>query len=425
MAQFTTRWVGCCFPVRAPGKRLTIAFACNIQEIDRQPYIKRLYELLTDEPFEINVYTKDRIDQAIFTALKDSFNYGSLHFERTGKPFTTDKQELAQAFAYLNRVASRSTLETNYASTRQAITDGRHPVGGSAFLKAGSYIAMKLREKYGSGSIARYSATGTLPFFADYVTLYRADTQYPRELRLSPELEALSLKWNQDWSRTWNAYTQRLTITPDSDLDAIGGELRKSLAGADVRPDFVSPLCDIQDGIPTMKAAKLAVELYPESARANGNYGIYMLLGETTDERRAYFRQHLGGTEPALPYFKKSLALNPDGIAGTRVLSQIVTNWTNQNRLDDALVLLKECCRAASAGTGLPCRTRRNLPAARQERERRRGGATSADAEGGLRSGERVAQKAAAIGDRNIERLRQRGLLFGWVGMMRDAATVR
>jgi len=48
----------------------------------------------------------------------------------------------------------------------------------------------------------------------------------------------------------------------------------------------------------------------------------------------------LGGIEPALEYFKKSLALNPEGLAGVRVLGQITTNWTNQDRLDDALALL-------------------------------------------------------------------------------------
>jgi CubicO group peptidase (beta-lactamase class C family) len=326
--------------VRVPAKRMAIAFACNIQEIDRAPYVKRLYELLTDEPYEINLYAKDRTDQAIVTALKDTFNYGSLHFDRAGQPFTADRRELAQAFAYLNRVASRSALEANYAPTRQAITDGRHPVGSSAFLKVGSYIALKLREKYGAGSIARYSATGALPFFADYVELCRADAQYPRELQLSQELEALLLKWNQDWARGWNAYTRSLKITPTSDLDAIGAELRKLLAGADIKPDFVSQLCEIQDGVPALKAAKLAVELYPESPRANGNYGVFMALGGVTEARRAYFRQHMGETEPALPYFKKSLALNPEGMAGVRILSQIATNWANQNRLDDALALL-------------------------------------------------------------------------------------
>jgi CubicO group peptidase (beta-lactamase class C family) len=326
--------------VRIPAKRMTIAFACNIQEIDRMPYIKRLYELLTDEPYDINVFTRDRTDQAIFAALKDTFNYGSLHFERTGRPLTTGQQELAEAFAYLNRAASRSALSGDYSSALKAITDGRHPIGGSAFLKAGSYMAMKLREKHGAESIARYSATGTLPFFADYVALYRADARHPREFRLSEELEALSLKWSRDWGRAWNSYTRQLRVSPGSDLDAIGTELRKLFRGAEVRPDFVAPLCDIQEGVPALKAAKLAVELYPESARANGNYGLLMLLGNVTEERRAYYRQHLGGIEPALEYFKKSLALNPEGLAGVRVLGQITTNWTNQDRLDDALALL-------------------------------------------------------------------------------------
>lgn len=327
--------------LRVPNKNLAIAMACNLQEMNREQFLFSLYELLTDEPMEIRMYANSKAEQAIVTALDTAFNYGSQHFDRTNKAFTNEAQELAQAFAYLNRVTTRATFDTAYAATMQAINDGRHPAGGDAFLKAGSYIAQRFREKYGAGSISRYSATGAISFFADYVALCKADAGHPRALRLSEELEAALARWQADWTRTWNDYTRRLQITPQADFDALGAELKKLFAGATIRPNFLHQFSEIQTGTEAFKAARLAVQLYPESARANGQYGLILLLGNTTEERRKSFRQALGELEPALPYFQKSLALEPNGFAGSAILANIAGQWTSAGRLDDALMLFQ------------------------------------------------------------------------------------
>jgi CubicO group peptidase (beta-lactamase class C family) len=343
--------------LRVPNKNLAIAIACNLQEMNREQFLFYLYELLTDEPIEIRMYANSKAEQAMVTALDSAFNYGSQHFDRTNKAFTNDKAELAQAFAYLNRVTARATLDTAYAATMQAISDGRHPAGGDAFLKVGSYIAQRFREKYGTGSISRYSTTGAIAFFADYVALCQADAKHPRALRLSEELEATLARWQPDWARTWNDYTRRLQITSQTDFDAMGAELKKLFTGATIRPNFVNQLGEIQYGAEGIKAARLSVQLYPDSARANGNYGLFLLLGDSTEERRKLFRQVLGELEPALPYFKKSLALEPNGFASTAILARIASQWVLSDRLDDALMLFQFAAelhpRAAAFPTGV------------------------------------------------------------------------
>jgi CubicO group peptidase (beta-lactamase class C family) len=74
--------------LRIPSQNLTIAFACNIQNIDRMTYVKRLYEAITGETWDISVYTKDKIDEAIYRGMNSTFNYGSLHLDQTTKPFS-------------------------------------------------------------------------------------------------------------------------------------------------------------------------------------------------------------------------------------------------------------------------------------------------------------------------------------------------
>lgn len=128
--------------LRIPSQDLTISFACNLQNIDRMPYVKRLYEAITDQPWEIPVYTKDKLDEAVHSVMSSTFNYGSLHFDRTTQPYSSRVQELAKAFSYLSRVVSRESLQSAFEPTNTAITDGRHPVADAAFIKVGSYMAI-------------------------------------------------------------------------------------------------------------------------------------------------------------------------------------------------------------------------------------------------------------------------------------------
>ena len=53
------------------------------------------------------------------------------------------------------------------------------------------------------------------------------------------------------------------------------------------------------------------------------------------------FKKAVGAIESPLEYFKKSLALNPDGLASARTLHQAARDWASQKRVDDAMALLK------------------------------------------------------------------------------------
>lgn len=313
--------------LRIPSQNLTIAFACNLQNIDRMPYVKRLYEAITNESWDIPVHTKDKIDEAVYKGMSSTFDYGSLHFDRTKQPFSTDAQELAKSFAYFNRTVSRSSLQSAFQETVTAITDGRHPIADAAFIKVGSFMAMKLRERYGVERTNRYHTMGAIPFFADYIEIYRANPQHPQELRFSEPFEKLVAKWNQDWSRTWNDYTRHLTTIPESDLAGVGERLRRDFTGAEVYPNLFGKLLEVRQSYEARRdwkgaaqVAKLAVDLYPESDLTNGYYAISLIIVGNKDEARAAL--------------KRAVGINAKGIASATALNQIARSLAGIDKLD-------------------------------------------------------------------------------------------
>jgi CubicO group peptidase (beta-lactamase class C family) len=307
--------------LRIPSENLSIAFACNLQEIDRWPYIKRLYNAVTDQSWDVSVYTRDKTDAAVYKGMSDTFNYGSLYYDQLKRPETTDTQVLAKAFVYFNKNVSRSSLGAAFQETVTAIKDGRHPIADTAFIKVGSYMAMKLREKFGTGRTSSYHTMGAIPFFADYVEMYKASPGFPKELRFSEPFEEIVGKWNRDWTRTWTDYTRHFVNASGAsdlnrDLNTLESSFTKLFAGAEVYPNLMGRLLEIRqsyepqkDWLKAAQAAKIAAELYPQSDATNTYYAISLIIVGKTNEARASL--------------KKASGINANGIASARALNQI------------------------------------------------------------------------------------------------------
>lgn len=313
-----------------PSENLTIAFACNLMTIDRMPYVKALYQAITDRPWDIPVYTKDKFDEAVYRGVSHTFNYGSLHFERSKKVAGKDQTDTAKAFAYFNRTVSRDSLKADFDATVAAINDGRHPVADLAFIKVGSQMAHALRQKYGRERIERYDTAGALQFFADYIQLYKADPRYPADLRFDQSFESLIERWNRDWARTWNDYTRRFSFTAGSDLKNIEQNLKPLFAGAEVYPNLINQLLDLRQSFEAKKdwesgaqTARIAAELYPQSDRANVFYAISLtLVGRKNEARNA---------------LRKAVAISSKGIASTGAFNQIALAIAGAVKLDVAI----------------------------------------------------------------------------------------
>jgi CubicO group peptidase (beta-lactamase class C family) len=319
-----------------PEKSLGIAAAANLEFADTYRYVRRLYELVTGETWDVKVYPRERADAPAATALSSAYNYGNIYFEQHRRPLTSDPKELAEAFASFNAATARAAARADFAGVSKRVRDARHPVGNLALVKLGSYVSSRLREKGGADSFRKYYVSGAIPFFNDYVRLYKSDPSIPKSLRLTPEFERQLARWDADWARTWNDYTRRLSITRDTDFDAVGARLRKEFAGAEVYPDFTNDIQPIQTGIAAIKAPKLGVDLYPHSDELLFNLGHFITLFELSPEGRAALKQALGEYERPLAYFRRAYEANPDGVMRAKTFLDIGASWLKRPQMTDA-----------------------------------------------------------------------------------------
>ncbi|MBV9928961.1 MAG: class A beta-lactamase-related serine hydrolase [Acidobacteria bacterium] len=320
-----------------PEKRLGLAVACNLQFAPTERYVSKLYQVVTGDSWGGKVFTREKADAPIALALNSAFNYGALDFEEHRRPATSDAKELADAFAFFNANASRAATRADFNAVAKRIRDARHPVGNTNLIKLGSYVAARLKERNGAAGLDKYHTSGAIPFFADYVRLYKSDSSVPKSLRFTPEFEKLIARWDADWARTWNDYTRHVTIAPDTDFDAVGARLRKEFAGAEVYPDFMNLIQPIQQGgVAVFKAQKLGVDLYPYADELLFNWGYFILLGEMTPEGRAALKQAAGEYERPLAYFRRAYDSNPDGVMAAKTFLDIGGRWLNRPQFYDA-----------------------------------------------------------------------------------------
>ena len=323
-----------------PEKRLAIAAAANLEFADTYRYIRRLYETLTGESWDARVYTRESADAPAALALTNAYNYGNIYLEEHHRPLTSDQKELADAFAFFNASASREAARADLKGVSQRIRDARHPVGGQHLVKLGSYVAARLREKGGAEGFRKYYAGGAIPFFADYVRLYKSDPSVPKALRFTPEFERQLARWDADWARTWNDQTRFLVLTPDTDFDAVGARLRKEFAGAEVYPDYTSFIQPMQQGLVALKAHKLGIDLYPTSDELLFNWGYFIVLSELSPEGRAALKQIAGEYERPMLYFERAHLSNPDGPTRVQTFLDIGRRWGERPQMLDAAIEL-------------------------------------------------------------------------------------
>lgn len=323
-----------------PERRIAITVLSNLEFAPSEKYVRRLYKTITAEEWAIRISTRDRFSIHITRALDSVFNFGSLEYWHHHRAMTTDAQELTEAFNYFNTNTNLDTLRTPGSKAVQNIRDGRHPVGGNAFIKLGSFMASKLVEKNGTASFAKYFKAGAIPFFADYVQLYKTDSGIPPTLRFTPAFETLIAKWDADWKRTWNEYTRNVEISAHSDLDAIGTRLRKEFAGAEVYPDFTDDLQRLQRGEQALISSKLGVALYPFSDELLFNLGYFLIVFEQTEAGRAAARRLAGNYERPLVYFQRAFASNPNGVMAAGTFLDSGRRWLRQPAMHNAALEL-------------------------------------------------------------------------------------
>ncbi|MFQ6070100.1 MAG: serine hydrolase [Candidatus Aminicenantales bacterium] len=259
--------------MRFPTMNFALALAYNLEGGSLYSFGRRLYQLLMDEGWNVGAYRGDRISDALFQAVWDTYNYGLAHFDRFGSALTEDSRSLEDAFAYFNESIRKDSLQKDFLRALRRIRDGRHPLAKQAFVKVGSYIASALIGAKGKGSKTFYHQQGALPFFADYIALYRDDTSIPEAYRFSPEFEQTVESWNRNWRKTWDDETRRLHIAAYEPLEDICNRLKRKFRGTEVYPDFTGDFGSALAALylngkadRAMSVGRMVQELYPQSA---------------------------------------------------------------------------------------------------------------------------------------------------------------
>ncbi|HEX5966769.1 MAG TPA: serine hydrolase, partial [Pyrinomonadaceae bacterium] len=315
-----------------PKHKLALAVGMNFESADPEPYLDRLFQLVTGAPFVLSLYSSDRARSSMHEAINSAFNYGLAHYEHFGKPMTTDPAELAKAFAYFSDTIDLSKIKANPQEVTKKIREGVHPVAQQALTKVGSYMAAKLAEKHGPARLNTYAALGALAFLEDYLGL--ADASVAKDFQVSDEVKGALAEMAKDWRRTNTDYVRKLTITSGTDLDALAKTLRESFKGASTYPNVVNGLflvtrqAALSKDLPrAVKAGALAFELYPESPGANFAHGMALLMS--------------GDSAAGLERLRKSASINPSGPASPGALNNVAYQFANSGMLDTGLMVLR------------------------------------------------------------------------------------
>jgi tetratricopeptide (TPR) repeat protein len=321
-----------------PSANLSIALAMNFEFNEYMPFVKRLYQLLLGEQWsgysEKRVITGDKTSDALVVAMQNVFFYGSSYYDRYQKSASQNSQELADAFTYFNQHTRAEIVSSALKESLERFEDALNPRIGQPFIKIGSFMAEKLRQRSSPKGLQLYHQSGAIKFFADYVRLYESDPSFPANLRFNPAFESQITKWNQAWDKTYDSYVRQLWITPYSNLDEIDARLRKTFGGAEIYPNLNRNITAVTwqlilkgDRQRAARLAQLSVDLYSQSDLAHALLGIVKVMFHENESARLLL--------------KKAADINGSPAVFSRGMNSYAYDLANRGRVTEGLELLK------------------------------------------------------------------------------------
>ena len=311
-----------------PEDKFALAIACNLEDTNLQPYIRRLIAAVLDEDVDGSAYTADKALRSICEAIYQVFGHGLSAYEWTGAPLSGSRDDLKSAFDAFNDWVNEASLRRDYEGTKKKIQSGIHPVSKQAFTMIGSYMAQVLDEERGRDELSLYHRRGPFAFFHDYILL--ADASPKRHPHFRPELKKLATAWNFDWEKTHGDEARRVAITPGTDFGELIPRLQDMFTEAAVYPDFTSDLADaaqyyLEKGEAARNIMILALgrNLYPGSPLLAASLG--------------FTRFWMGDVESGRQLMREAYDCDPmDDVLRPRQFIASMRRLVEANKLDEA-----------------------------------------------------------------------------------------
>lgn len=314
----------------APSRKLTLAIAINQEGANTFPYLSRLFEILTGEAWNVFSYiANERTKVPLIVGMQGVFEEGRAHFEKTGKAYSDNLQETAQAFTLFNQTLNDAAFAAPAQQDLFRKIGRARSQGGGPMVRIGSYMARKLQEKYGAARMTSYSNTGAIGFFGDYIAL----DHIPPEFRFNDEVIKTVTAWNQSWSRTNTEAARRLTFGTGTNFDELGTQMRRDFGKESVYPNFSGDMISVIRQLArqgqlekALKVSTLAVDLYPGLDQPNAYSGVINILS--------------GNKEKGMQFLKSAAAINGNGIASANGLNGLAYEIAGAGMTDAAIAVL-------------------------------------------------------------------------------------
>jgi len=290
--------------LRFPNKNFAAFVVSNTRDCNAQRFVDLIQKVVIGI-FNIDVELP-LDDKDEFQKLYSVWNYGLGYFDRYDRPFTEDSRELKKSFAYFN------TIDARDEKAEQKISDGLQDITEQPIVKVGTYMTKILEETFGPKKMDYYRKMGPIPFFRDYIDLYKRSHSIPREYHFTKTLEKTVNRWDSSWDKAWTDEIKSFLCLPVTDLHLVKKRIQNIFKDELIYPDlditdYAGELMNRGEMEKAEELLKISLEIYPKIMNRHTSLG--------------YFYYIQGEIHKALGIFQEALKLNKNNESAARYIS--------------------------------------------------------------------------------------------------------
>jgi CubicO group peptidase (beta-lactamase class C family) len=303
--------------LRFPWERFAVGITCNQQ--DAQP--REVADYVSAQflhAYRFRTETGSQAGNIVADTLHYIWNMGLGHYNRFRSPMSDDNETVRAAFAKINEILEGSAVDKLIQEGKPTVFHAAANISelSDCFYVVGSYMADRLCDAYGEDRLAFYRSGNGLPFFQEYIELYKADRLIPPGCRFTEELENSIAVWAMSWDQVWADDVKEMLFSSDEESYIHLSDLQQAFEGRAIYPSLSYNIIsaayrfkrrgELDKGIALLLAGS---KLYPNDANT------FDSLGEFYSEK--------GDKENAVRYYKLALERNPDFPSAKKALDEL------------------------------------------------------------------------------------------------------